>query len=300
LVEAYFSHLKDRGGNNVRLLGVFGHPIAHSLSPYMQNAALKETGLDKKYVYLPFDILPEDLKSAVESLRVLNARGVNITLPYKERVSPLLDDLDTYAEKIKSVNVIVQENGKLKGYNTDGSGFIRSLIEEGHCDPRGKTIFLLGAGGAARAIAAALVLQGAKEIMILNRTLNRAKHIQEMIYSMGGTSSVYDYSQRDLTERIYSAQIIINTTSVGLYPPNQSLLSEYLDVLHKDQLVADIIYHPQETLLLKQAKEKGCATLSGLGMLIYQGAEAFRLWTGTEAPIQVMKAVLEKKLKERQ
>ncbi|MCR6546761.1 shikimate dehydrogenase [Dehalobacterium formicoaceticum] len=281
----------------MQLLGIFGHPITHSLSPDMQNAALQETGLDQKYVYLPFDILPKHLEAAVASLPVLGARGVNITLPHKEKVLPLLDDLDPQALAIGAVNTVLHENGRLKGYNTDGLGFIRSLREEGQCDPYGKTILLLGAGGAARAIAAAMILQGAKEIMILNRTLPRAEPIQEMIQNMGGTSSIYDFSPEDLTEKIQSAQIIINTTSVGLYPPDQSLLAEYLDGLHGGQLVADIIYHPQETLLLKQAKEKGCATLSGLGMLIYQGAEAFRLWTGVEAPVWAMRASLEKKLK---
>jgi len=281
----------------LRLLGIFGHPISHSLSPKMQNAAIKAAGLEQEYVYLPFDIFPEDLACAVKSLRVLGSRGVNVTIPHKEGVILHLDELNTQAQAVQAVNVIVNENKRLIGYNTDGIGFIRSLKDDAGIDPRGRKVLVLGAGGAAKSIAAALASAGADQLVIVNRTINRAQSIAEIVRGFGGRAKVFDFSSEGLKREIAASHIIVNTTSVGLYPPDQSLITDYLDYLNKDQLVSDIIYHPQETLLLKQAKMRGCNTLSGAGMLIYQGAEAFRLWTGLEAPVQEMRKVLEDELK---
>ncbi|MGI6629234.1 MAG: shikimate dehydrogenase [Bacillota bacterium] len=284
----------------MRILGIFGHPVSHSLSPKMHNAALEAVGLEKEFIYLKFDILPHDLKTAINALKVLNAKGVNITIPYKEAVIPFLDGLDMSAQAVNGVNVIVNDNGRLIGYNTDGIGFIRSLKEESGVNPQGKKVLVLGAGGAAKSVCAALAAAGTREIVIVNRTIERAESAGEIVRKIGCKVRTYDFSRKkfnDLTEEISSSSIIINTTSVGLYPPDQSLLTDFQDFLHQDQVVADIIYLPKETLLLKQAKRKGCVTLSGAGMLIYQGAEAFRLWTGLDAPVDIMKKVLEEELK---
>lgn len=281
----------------MRLLGIFGHPISHSLSPKMQNAAIKAAGLEKEYVFLPFDIFPEDVASAVESLRVLGVKGVNVTIPHKEGVIPYLDELDAQAEAVQAVNVIVNENKRLIGYNTDGIGFIRSLKEDAGIEPRGKKVLVLGAGGAAKSVSAALASAGAKDLVIVNRTIKRAQSIGEIARKIGANARAFDFSSEGVKKEIAAAHIIVNTTSVGLYPPNQSLLTDYLEYLNQDQLVSDIIYHPQETLLLKQARMRGCDTLSGAGMLIYQGAEAFRLWTGVEAPVHEMRKALEEELK---
>lgn len=288
----------DRGVT-MRILGVFGHPISHSLSPKMQNAALKALGLENEFVYLAFDIIHNDLGKALEALIVLGAKGVNVTIPYKEAVIPYLDELDTYAEAIQAVNVIVHDQGKLIGYNTDGIGFIRSLQDDAGVDPQGKKILVLGAGGAAKAICVALAKALPQEIVIVNRTIERAESIGEKVSKLGAKVRSYDFSHHSLNilqEEINKSEIIINTTSVGLYPPDQSLLTDFQEMLHTQQLVADIIYDPKETLLLKQAKRKGCRTLSGAGMLVYQGAEAFCLWTGRDAPVEVMRKVLEKQL----
>ncbi|MEL7566382.1 MAG: shikimate dehydrogenase, partial [Dehalobacterium sp.] len=281
----------------MRLLGIFGHPISHSLSPKMQNAAIRAAGLEKKYVYVPFDVFPEGVASAVKSLRILGARGVNVTIPHKEEVIPYLDELDTQAQAVQAVNVIVNENKRLVGYNTDGIGFIRSLKDDAGIDPKEKKVLVLGAGGAAKSVSAALAAAGAKDLVIVNRTITRAQSIVEIVRGFGGKAQAFDFSSEGLKGEIADAHIIINTTSVGLYPPDQSLLTDYMDCLHKGQLISDIIYHPRETLLLKQAKMRGCHTLSGAGMLVYQGAEAFRLWTGVEAPVDEMRKVLEEELK---
>jgi shikimate dehydrogenase len=288
----------------MRILGIIGHPVAHSYSPVVHNAALKAVGLEQEFVYLPFDIPPENLRLAVEAFKVLGIKGVSVTMPHKETVIPFLDELDDQAKAVQAVNVIVNDDHKLIGYNTDGIGFTRSLKEDAGVDPAGKKVFILGAGGAAKSICAALASTGAKEIVVANRTLKRAEAIEEMIRKLGmGTKIIlYEFPNPhvdktdDLKEQIRSAEIIINTTSVGLYPPDQSLLTGYQDMLHQDQLVADVIY-TRETLLLKQAKKKGCPTLSGAGMLVYQGVEAFRMWTGVDAPVEIMREVLEEQLK---
>ncbi len=165
----------------MRLLGVFGHPITHSLSPKMHNAALKAAGLEREYVYLPFDIPDPDLASAVNALRVLNAKGANVTIPHKEAVIPFVDELDFLAKTVGAVNVIVNHEGRLTGHNTDGIGFIRSLKEDAGVEPKDKKILVLGAGGAAKAVCAALAVAGVKEIFIVNRTINRAQMIEDMV-----------------------------------------------------------------------------------------------------------------------
>lgn len=263
----------------------------------MQNAAIKAAGLEGKYVFLPFDIAAEDIGTAVGALRVLGAKGVNVTIPHKEAVIPFLDQLDAQAEAAHAVNVIVNQDGRLIGHNTDGIGFIRSLKEDAGTEAKGRKVLVLGAGGAAKAVCAALAKAGVKEVVLVNRTREKAQSVLEVVKKMGAAGEAYDFSSPGLKEEIADAPIIVNTSSVGLYPPNQSLLSDYQDCLHKDQLVCDIIYHPRETLLLQQAKSKGCRTLSGAGMLLYQGAEAFRLWTGVEAPVAEMRKVLEEALK---
>jgi len=280
----------------VQLLGIFGHPIAHSLSPKMHQAALQATGLASEYVYLPFDVVSQDLSLAVGALRALHARGVNVTIPHKEAVIPLLDQLDCQAGAIGAVNVIVNDRGWLTGYNTDGIGFIRALKEEGGVDPGGKKILVFGAGGAARAVCAALATSGSAEILVVNRTIDRAESVAEMVKSLGTQAAALPFSSGKLREEVEKADIIVNTTSVGLYPAGESLLTAYQGCLKRRHLVCDIIYHPRETLMLSQAKTYGCSTLSGMGMLLFQGVEAFKLWTGVEAPVEVMRKALEENL----
>lgn len=282
----------------MKALGIFGHPISHSFSPDMHNAGLKAVGLENKYVYMPFDITPENLSDAINSIKVLDFRGLNITIPHKEEVISFLDEVDHQARLIGAVNVIVNDGGKLTGYNTDGIGFLRSMTEETGITPEGKKILILGAGGASRAVAAALASGGAEEIIIANRSKEKALSVADMVKQMHTPVRVINISGQEMKEVIKEVHIIVNTTSVGMHPNiEDSPITEYASLLHRGQLVCDIIYNPVQTLLLKQAKEQGCKIMNGLGMLLYQGVEAFKLWTSVEAPVEVMGQVLEQKLR---
>lgn len=276
----------------MRLLGVFGHPIGHSLSPVMHQAALEKLGLQDEFTYLPFDVLPEQLPAAVAAIRVLNMRGVNVTIPHKENVLPLLDHVQPEAVLLGAVNVIVNENGRLIGYNTDGLGFLRSMTEETGVSPVGKKILIVGAGGACRAVAAALFAAGAAELVLVNRNRHRAEAVARMIDPSLSRVQVMDYADSQLDQAVAAAEILVNTTSLGMAPAGGCPLSDQLHLLHLGQLVCDIVYRPQSTPWLQAAAAAGCQTLGGLGMLLYQGAEAFQLWTGQPAPIAEMRQAL--------
>lgn len=279
------------------LLGLFGHPVAHSFSPEMHTAALRATGLDRKFAYIPFDIASDNLGVALQALKVFKARGVNVTIPYKEAVIPFLDELDSQARLIGAVNVIVNQGGRLVGFNTDATGFLRSLLAKSGIEPRDKKALVLGAGGASRAVSAALVLAGVREVAVANRDVGRAMAISGMVESMGVAARTLNLSYRDLAA-VRDAHIIVNTTPLGMTgaPPFPlELLASYLG---PGQLVCDIVYNPWETGLLQEAKARGCYTLAGGGMLLYQGVEAFQIWTGREAPVEVMREVLEDKLRQ--
>lgn len=276
----------------MRLLGVYGHPIGHSLSPAMHRAGLKKAGLGDQYVYLPFDVLPEQLPAAVAAIRALNMRGVNITIPHKEKILPLLDALTPEAAQLGAVNVIVSDHGRLTGHNTDGIGFLRSMAEESGVSPQGKKIVIIGAGGACRAVAAAMVRGGAAKLTLVNRSRQRAEAVASMADPSGSTIRVLEFADPELDQAVADADILINTTSLGMHPDTGCPLLEQLSLLHPGQLVCDIVYRPERTPWLLAAEAQGCQTLGGLGMLLYQGAEAFRLWTGVAAPVAEMRAAL--------
>lgn len=276
----------------MRLLGVFGHPIGHSLSPVMHQAALEKLGLQDEFSYLPFDVRPEQLPAAVAAIRALDMRGVNVTIPHKENVLPLLDLVQPEAVLLGAVNVIVNEDGRLIGYNTDGLGFLRSMTEETGVSPAGKNILIIGAGGACRAVAAALFAAGAAELVIVNRSRQRAEAVARMIDPSLRQVQVMDFADESLDQAVAGAEILVNTTSLGMAPAGGCPLNEQLHLLHPGQLVCDIVYRPRSTPWLQAAAAAGCQTLGGLGMLLYQGAEAFQLWTGQPAPIAVMRQAL--------
>ncbi|MFC4766283.1 shikimate dehydrogenase [Effusibacillus consociatus] len=272
---------------HLTLTGLFGHPVRHSRSPQMQNAAFREKGLS--FVYTVFDVLPERLEAAVESIRVLGMRGVNVTIPHKVDVMNYLDRITPEAEMIGAVNTIVNENGELVGHNTDGSGYVRSLIEETALSLPESKVLILGAGGASRAVAVSMALKGVKEIFIANRTREKGDELAARIASYCPAHSV---SYEDLPSLTNQVQLVINTTSVGMSPNIEETPIDP-SLLHEGLVVSDLIYNPRETLLLKEARQRGAQTHGGLGMFIYQGAEAFTLWTGVEAPIEVMRKQLE-------
>jgi len=277
----------------MNILGIIGYPIEHTLSPLMHNIAIKHLGLD--YIYLPFEVKKENIAIAVGGLKGLGIKGINVTIPHKESVIPYLDALDDNAKFIGAVNTIKLEDDKLKGYNTDGLGFLKSLKIDAQENAKGKNIIILGAGGAARAIAVQMALEDAKSIIIANRTVERGKELAKYISSKLKAQSsklLSAISLKDslLVEYLREADIIINATSIGMKETDTPLfLYDYISDRH---LVCDIVYKPIETKLLKEASARGARILNGLGMLIYQGSLSFKIWTGHEMPVEIVKKVL--------
>ena len=279
-----------------RICGLIGNPIGHSMSPAMHNAAFSSMGLD--YIYLPFRVEGDKLASAIDGLRAFNMRGLNVTIPYKVAVIPFLNELESLAQKIGAVNTIVNDNGILKGYNTDAGGFLKALIEKG-VEPQGKKVVILGAGGAARAISFTLADRGA-ELVILNRQL-------EMDWAVELAGSVSQFSAREakalelndnnLSAVLESTNILVNATSVGM-SPDISQTPVPAKLLKPGLVVFDVVYNPVKTRLLAEAEAAGAETIDGIDMLVWQGALAFELWTGAKAPVNLMKAKVVEALKE--
>lgn len=264
-----------------RVAGIIGHPVSHSLSPVFQSAAFAHCGLD--VVYERWDTLPETLPERVDSLRDPGCLGANVTIPHKEAVMLSLDEMGGQSARIGAVNTIVNREGRLLGYNTDGPGFVAALKNEAHFDPAGKRFYLAGAGGAARGIAFGLAEAGAY-VSIANRSPERARRLADDVRAisadveaveLGGDLSIYDCA--------------VNCTSVGMEGgPDPAGIPFDVAGLRPGVLVVDIVYAPEDTPLLMAAWTRGLRTLGGLPMLIYQGALSFELWTGVPAPVEVM------------
>jgi len=271
-----------------KLCGIIGDPVEHTMSPAMHNVAFKKLGLN--YLYLPFRVKSEDVGKAIDGMRALNIRGLNVTIPHKLRVIPLLDKLDPVAKEIGAVNTIVNDDGVLTGYNTDATGFIRTLVEGG-IEPGGKNVVILGAGGASRAVSFVLAERGAS-LVILNRLLELdwAQELAKWISSTFGKQvEALELDEKNLVKVLEKADIVVNATSVGMSPEiDETPLPSKL--LKPDLIVYDIVYNPIKTRLLREAEAAGARTLSGLNMLVWQGALAFERWTGRKAPVEVMRA----------
>jgi shikimate dehydrogenase len=284
--------MKLRG--TTRILGIFGDPVAHSLSPLMQNAALQQTGIDA--VYVPFHVKAAELAEAVGAIRFLDIWGVNVTVPHKETVCAFLDEIDASARLIGAVNTIVNRDGCLVGYNTDASGFLRSLGEDLQFTVRGKRVLLLGAGGACRAALVALCQAGASRIAVANRTLGRAEGlVGEFAGTFGDTrleSFGLDPEQLQVAAR--NVDLVVNTSTVGL--KGESFTGLPLDDLNPGAVVYDMVYAPGATPLIREAARKGLRAADGLGMLAGQGEEAFLVWTGRKPPAGLMKRILQKEV----
>ncbi len=270
------------------LCGLIGDPIAHSLSPLMYNAAFQKLGLD--YVYVAFCVRAEELPAAVAGMRALHMRGWNVTMPHKVAVMPLLDGLDTRAQQFGAVNTVVNDGGILKGYNTDADGFLRAL-QEGGVAPGGKRVVLLGAGGAARAIARVLVESDAR-LVIINRSLEHAEKLAGEISRISRQEiKALQLSEMNLEKMLADADILVNTTSVGMVPGvDETPVPARL--LRSSLVVNDIIPNPAQTRLLREAEAIGAHTISGVEMLLWQGVLAFEKWTGQPAPVAVMRRAL--------
>lgn len=274
-----------------KVCGLFGFPVEHSFSPAMHNAAYETLGLN--WVYVPYGVHPDRLKQAVEGIRSLELAGVNVTVPHKQNILPLLDEIDPAARIIGAVNTVVNVRGKLHGYNTDGPGFIRSLETGANFSPRDKSALLIGAGGAARAVAVALALAGVNTLYITNRTAERAADLaRDVSQACQVGVQVLPWGRELPEERVAAVDLVVQTTSIGMSPRVDQSPEFPFAALNPGQLVCDLVYNPEKTLFLQQAAAQGANTLNGLGMLLYQGVLAFELWTGRPAPVEIMKETL--------
>ncbi len=267
------------------LVGVFGFPVAENPTVVMMEAAFDHLNIDWRY--LTIEVKPGDLEAAIGGVRAFNMRGINLTIPHKIEVMKYLDEIADDARLIGAVNTVVNEGGKLRGENTDGKGFLRSLKEEYENGVKGAKVFLLGAGGAARAIAVELALAGAEEIMIVNRSKEKGESLARTLRD--NTSCNVSYipwsGELKIPERI---QILINATSIGLFPATTEFPDIDYETIRSDMMVCDVIPNPPHTEFLTRASKCGAKTIDGLGMLVNQGVIGFKLWTGMDAPRQVM------------
>lgn len=275
--------------SNLKILGIIGDPISHSLSPLMQNAALAHLKLP--FLYTPFQVKPEFLENFLKNLRTRKIVGLNVTIPHKEAVIPFLDSLTSQARLIGAVNTILVKGKKWIGHNTDGAGFIQSLEKELKISVAGKQVILLGAGGAARGIAVALAQNRAREVLIINRTTQKGFNLMHVLHKKFPKTIFSVGSFEEIEPHFWlGADMLINATSMGMRGKKWVPLP--LSKLPSRAVVADIVTNPLETTLLKKAKKLGLKIHAGWGMLLYQGALSFEFWTGKKAPVDVMKKTL--------
>lgn len=292
--------MEARINGHTKLYALIGSPVGHSGSPAMQNYSFQKLGIDA--AYLAFDVPLEKTKEALDALRTLHAGGFNVTMPCKTAVAQLVDRLSPAAELVGACNtVVIEEDGTMTGHITDGSGFVRNLREHG-VEVTGKKIVLLGTGGAATAIAVQAALDGVEEIAIFNRKdefyANGEKTVEKIKNAVPGIGKVYieDLDNREVLKSVIAeSDILVNATRAGMSPLDD-VIPVPEEFLHKDLAVADVVYNPRETLLIRKAKEAGCrAAVGGIGMLLWQGAEAFKLFAGQDMPAD---EVMEKFFKE--
>lgn len=277
---------------HTKLTALLGSPVAHSISPLMHNEAFRLLGLD--YIYLCFDVGENRLAEAVAGLKTCGIRGFNLTMPNKNKIVEFLDELSPAAKMIGAVNTVVNEDGKLIGHNTDGIGYMKAAEDAGH-PLTGKTITVMGAGGAATAICAQAALDGVNKIHIFARPSSRFwGRMVNLTDSINASTScqalLHDHNDNvALKKALSESYLLLNATSVGMAPDVDRCILSDTSLLYPDLVVSDVIYNPRETLLLRKARETGCQTFNGMYMLLYQGAEAFRLWTGVEMPVESIK-----------
>ena len=271
--------------SKTKVFCVIGHPIEHSMSPIMWNPALQELGID--YVYLSFDVHPKNLEKAINGIRSLDIRGINVTLPHKETVIKYLDEIDSIASKIGAINTIKNDEGTLKARNTDADGAKKSLIDAG-CNISGKNIVFLGAGGVARSLAY-IMAEESNSIILTDLIEERAIAVANEIKEKMKVNIEGKISNKDtINESLKKADILINATPIGMYPRVEDTPITK-DMLNADLFVFDVVYNPLETRLIREAAEIGCQTLGGLDMLVNQGVLAFEWWTNQKPKKSLMK-----------
>ena len=272
------------------LPGVFGDPVDDNPTGVVEEAAFAAKNLN--YRYLTIKVLPENLETAMKSVRIFNMRGINLTMPHKIKVLPYLDELSPAAEIIGAVNTVIHKEGKLYGENTDGKGFVTALKETGE-SLDGKNVTILGAGGAARAIAVECALNGAKHIAVVNRNTEKGQELASLLNKNTDAKAEFVFWDKEV-KIPEGTEILINATSVGFSPDVNSRPDIDYNTVFEDMCVCDVVFNPAETLFLKAAEEKGAKTVNGLGMLVQQAALNFTLWTGEEAPVEIMREALKR------
>ena len=277
-----------KGSTNI--VGLIGHPVEHSFSPPMHNAAFE--ALDMDYAYVPFDVDQGNLESAIEGASALNIKGFNVTIPHKVEVMKYLNELDEVASLIGAVNTIDFKD--LKGYNTDGIGAIKAIEEE--TSIKNKNVVIAGAGGASRAISFYIAKYGAESLTILNRNVEKAESLAGDVLDSGLIGEVNSDSISEIGNCLAESDILIDTTPLGMHPHIDDEPIACAEAMHDDLVVFDAVYNPNETSLLKEAIKAGAKPVYGIKMLLYQGAESFRIWTGRDAPVDVMEDALKKTL----
>lgn len=286
--------MAERITGYTELIGLMAYPIRHSSSPAMQNEAFAKLGLD--YAYLAFEVDNDTLEDAITGLRALKMRGSNVSMPNKTVVHKYLDELSPAAEMCGAVNTIVNDNGKLTGHITDGIGYMQSL-KDNDIDVIGKKMTIVGAGGAATAIEIQAALDGVAEISIFNRKdefwANAEKTVEKINTKTNCKATLYDLADLDkLKEEIEDSYLFANATGMGMKPLEGQTYIPDKSFFRKELIVTDVVYFPRETEMLRMAKEVGCKTMNGLGMMLFQGSAAFELWTGQPMPIEYMKETL--------
>ena len=281
--------MNSETGYRQELTGVFGYPVDENPTVVMMEAAFAALGLPWRYLNLK--VPPAALADAVKGLRAMNFRGINLTIPHKCDILALLDEVADDARIMGAVNTVYANDGRLLGANTDGKGFLRALRDDGGITPAGKRFIVLGAGGAARAMTVELSLAGAGEIVIVNRDAQRGQDLVALLREKTGVQATYQPWSAPVVVPA-TTDVLVNATSIGLYPDVEAMPSVELDSIRPGLLVCDVIPNPPRTRFLEAAAARGARTLDGLGMLVYQGAIAFKLWTGKEAPVDVMKQAL--------
>lgn len=273
-----------------KIVGLFGFPVHHTFSPPMHNAAFAEMGMD--YVYLPFEVCPEDLSAAVRALVPLGIAGVNVTIPHKEAVIPFLDEISETAQRIGSVNTVRVRDRKLEGFNTDAYGFETALFEEGGVRLAGKRIFVMGAGGASRAVCFQSALSGAEELVIADVLSGRAEALAGAVSEAVPGCRVFTcpVEGKRIEKALEGKDLFVNATPIGMKEDDPSLIRT--EWLSPGTTVFDVIYNPLETRLLREAKARGFTAVNGIGMLVHQGARAFEIFTGRKPPVASMLKVL--------
>ncbi len=282
---------------HTKVVGLFGYPVRHTLSPVFQNAAFQAKKLN--FIYLPFEVTPQLLSFAIKSLPALGIAGVNITIPHKENVMQYLSGVTNEAMIMGAVNTVEVVDGKLIGYNTDGYGFITSLKKDLKTELKGKKIMVLGAGGGARAVVLKALMERVGKVYIGDAVEEKVVKLISDVKRIYPDSDVvaYNLKNNEVKGILEEVEILINATPVGMKKDDPLLIKP--EWMKKGLMVYDLIYNPFETKLLKAAKKKGCRCCNGLGMLLHQGAKSFEIWTGKKAPVDVMKRALQKAIDKR-